>query len=234
MGRMLESLAWHLSGAGVCLGTVTFYDQPGWARERFASATSADDVAPCGNLPQLLATTVPGARRLELFLVPHLLSSPTGTGTVIGVDGTIPGPATVNGTIASGGVVSAEDLFSGSCPAPGAGSAPRPTACGQDLVAYIAAHEAGHYLGLYHPSESGGDLFDPLDDTPHCECTSACGLTAAACAGGGLSAAKCNRPSPTCGGGGNLMFWQLGSASAGYLSPQQASIVRLSPLMRTP
>jgi hypothetical protein len=232
VARMVESLAWHLSGAGVCLGRITFYDAPAWARERFATGTSAGDAAPCGNLPQLLATSVPGERTLELFLVPALLSSPDDVGQVLGVDGTIPGPASVNGTVASGGVVSAADLFAGSCPAPGAGAAPRPSSCGQDLVAYIAAHEAGHYLGLYHPTEAEGDLFDPLSDTPRCECTSACGFTAADCAAG-LSSTRCARPSARCGGGTNLMFWQLGANSVGYLSPEQALIVRSSPLMRT-
>jgi hypothetical protein len=234
MLRMVESLAWHLSGAGVCLGSVTYYDAPTWARERFATGTSAGDAVPCGNLPQLLATSVPGRRTLELFLIPALLSSPGDTGRVIGVDGTIPGPATVNGTIASGGVVSAEDLFSGICPAAGSGEAPRPSACGQDLVAYVAAHEAGHFLGLYHPTESGGDLFDPLSDTPHCECVPRCGLTATTCATSGIPASRCVRPDPGCGGGANLMFWQVGSRSVGYLSPEQASIVRSSPLMRSP
>lgn len=233
MARLVESLAWHLSGAGVCLGSVTFYDAPTWARERFATGTSAGDAVPCGNLPQLLATSVPGQRTLELFLVPALLSSPGDTGLVLGVDGTIPGPATVNGTVASGGVVSAMDLFSGSCPAAGSGAAPRPSTCGQDRVAYIAAHEAGHFLGLYHPTEAGGALFDPLSDTPRCECSPRCGLSAASCAQG-PSSSRCVGPHPECGGGANLMFWQLGSNSAGYLSPEQAAIVRTSPLMRSP
>ena len=35
-------------------------------------------------------------------------------------------------------------------------------------------YEGGHWLGLYHPSEYTGDLFDTLADTPLCQCTAAC------------------------------------------------------------
>lgn len=231
--RMVDSLGWLLSGAGICLGTVTFLDAPGWARQRFATAASSGDPVPCGALPQLLATSRPGERTLELFLVPYLLDDPGAVGHVLGVDGTIPGPATVNGTVASGAVASAEDLLAGTCPAPGSAAAPSPTTCGSDLVAYVAAHEAGHFLGLYHPTEAGGDQFDPLDDTPRCECSGRCGLSASACALG-IPASRCLRPDPRCAGGGNLMFWVLGSASVGTLTPEQARLVRTSPLLRLP
>jgi hypothetical protein len=230
--RMVESLGWFMSGAGVCLGTVTFYDAPDWARARFAEDTSASDPVPCGNLSQLLATSRPGQGTLELFLVPLLRPSPGDPGLVIGVDGTIPGPATVNGTIASGAVVSAEDLRLGVCPAPGTGQPPQPGTCGQDLVAYVAAHEAGHFLGLYHPTELDGGAFDPLGDTSRCVCSASCGLSPAACAAG-IPAGRCLK-SASCGGGANLMFWQLSASSAGLLSPEQARIVRSSPLVRAP
>jgi hypothetical protein len=231
--RMVESYATLLSGAGLCLGTVTFYDAPAWARERFGSSTSASDPFPCGNLPQLLATSQPGQRTLELFMLPKLQDAPDATGTVVGVDGAIPGPATINGTIASGAVVSGEDLGSGVCPAPGSGASVRPMSCGADLVAYIAAHETGHFLGLYHPTEGSGDAFDPLSDTPHCGCTH-CGMTQDACNQSGIPGTRCTRPGDGCGGGGNLMFWIIGPASAGYLSPEQARIARSSPVVHAP
>lgn len=232
--RMVESYGWLLAGAGVCLGTVTFFDAPDWARARFATDTSAGDEVPCGNLSQLLATSQPGDATLDLFLLPFLRGTPGDLGVVVGVDGTIPGPATINGTVASGAAVSAEDLGSGACPAPGGPpSAPRPFTCGADLVALVAAHESGHYLGLFHPSESSGAAFDPLVDTPHCECNQACGLSPGACAAG-LPAARCQRPDARCAGAGNLMFWQLNGAMTGYLSPEQARIVRSSPLVRAP
>jgi hypothetical protein len=228
--RMVESFGRLLSGAGVCLGTVTFLDAPSWARTRYATTSSADDPIPCGNLSQLLATSRPGLPTLELFLVPSLQAGPRDVARVIGVDGTIPGPATVNGTVASGAVASAADLKAGRCPAPGA--PPALFTCGADQVAYVAAHEAGHFLGLYHPTELGGDAFDPRTDTPRCECAFHCGLSPATCAAG-IPAARCLRDAH-CGGGANLMFWQLSGSSAGLLSPEQARIVRSSPLVRAP
>jgi hypothetical protein len=223
--RMVESYGRLMANAGVCLGTVTFYDAPDWARLRFATGVSDADVGPCSNLSQLLTLSVPSAATLDLFLVPRIGAG----GAVIGIDGSIPGPATVNGTVASGAVVSAEDLPAGTCPAPG--EALSLAGCGADKVALIAAHESGHYFGLYHVTEAFGTQFDPLGDTPHCTCD-ACGLSDCS---GGLSARTCDQHYPQCSGGGNLMFWVWGpDTSAGYLSPEQARVVRASPLVRSP
>src|SRR5438309_445465 len=37
-----------------------------------------------------------------------------------------------------------------------------------DGMGTTAAHEIGHYLGLYHTSERDGSEHDPIDDTPEC------------------------------------------------------------------
>jgi hypothetical protein len=228
VARMLESYGALLSYAGVCLGTVTFYDAPDWARSRFATGVTVSDSGPCSSLSQLLTLSIPRARTLDLFLVTRFS---TASGTVIGIDGTIPGPATVNGTVASGAAVSAENLLLGTCPAPG-GALSLGT-CGADVVAYTAAHESGHFLGLYHVSEGDGRRFDPLSDTPHCECSPYCFASATACAGG-LPPGGCDQHYQRCSGGKNLMFWALASTSIGYLSPAQAQVVRASPLVVSP
>lgn len=36
-------------------------------------------------------------------------------------------------------------------------------------MASTVAHEVGHYLGLYHTSESSGNQHDPIPDTPTCD-----------------------------------------------------------------
>ncbi len=36
------------------------------------------------------------------------------------------------------------------------------------LLAETIVHEAGHLLGLWHPTEDNGVEFDPLDDTAEC------------------------------------------------------------------
>jgi len=38
----------------------------------------------------------------------------------------------------------------------------------QRILAKILVHEIGHYLGLYHTTESTGTEHDPLSDTPEC------------------------------------------------------------------
>jgi len=58
------------------------------------------------------------------------------------------------------------------------------------LLAETSGHEMGHFLGLFHPNEKYGTLFDPIEDTPECS--------------KGYSSAD------LCGleyGADNLMFW---------------------------
>jgi hypothetical protein len=231
VARMLSTYTSLLAGAGLCVGKVTFFEAPAWARDRFATGISGTDTLPCGNLSQLLTLSIRGARSLDLFLVPRI-SGGSATTTIVGLDGDIPGPATVNGTVMSGAVASAEDLLAGTCPSPG-----EPLAlatCGADLVGYIAAHETGHFLGLYHTSERNGMQHDPLDDTPHCDCASYCGFSRRVCRTG-LPASSCDQHYEQCSGGKNLMFWLVqASTSAGRLSPQQGRVIRASPLVSSP
>lgn len=222
--RLVESYGKLLANAGLCLGTVTFLDAPGWARTRFGAGVTDADPSVCGDFSQLLTLSVPVQRTLDLFLVTRItFDSGSGAFAVVGLDGTIPGPATVNGTVASGAMIAAEDLRAGTCPAPG--GALDLVRCGADLVAYVAAHEAGHFLGLYHVTESAGDRWDPLGSTPRCSCACQTGPC------NDLVASSCRR-STTCGGGQNLMFWLLETSSRGYLTGEQGQVVRASPLVR--
>ena len=43
-----------------------------------------------------------------------------------------------------------------------------------DGLASTVLHELGHFLGLYHTSETRGDAHDPLDDTAECQNASLC------------------------------------------------------------
>jgi hypothetical protein len=231
--RLVESLRRLLAGAGVCLGAVTFLDAPDWAKVKFATGVDASALGPCDGLGQILTLSRPG-NALELFLVPRIKSDPAAETTVVGIDGTIPGPATVNGTVRSGAVVSAENLlFHVPCGTPGT---PLDLTCGPDLVAYVAAHEAAHYLGLFHTTESTGEQFDPIADTPPCACT-ACAANPGACGSSsfGVAGSACSKGTASCSGVRNLMFWLLDPGfSLGTLSPDQGKVARLSPLVRSP
>jgi hypothetical protein len=154
---------------------------------------------------------------------------------VVGIDGTIPGPSSLSGTVHSGAAVSLADLFAGTC----VGTQTDLVHCGPDNVAYIGAHETGHFLGLFHLTEKTGDYFDPLNDTPKCPCTTCASASDKPNCGSKpgpgeptLSAVQC-LVSPSCSGGDNLMFWQLDRlVSTGWLSPQQAAVMRLNPLVQ--
>ncbi len=242
MTRMRQTLATYLARAGLTLGTVAFVDVPAAEKARYAAGVNVDDLTPCGEVATVLRLAGPG-NALNLFLV-NSLNSQAGGYTVVGQDGTIPGPATVGGTVASGALVSIADLTFTTSPTACQGDVSL-SACGADQTAYIGAHEAGHFLGLYHVTESVGTLFDPVKDTPTCICSD-CAPTSqrANCYAGSFTASTyevvnsdCVKnlidPASTCGGGDNLMFWLVSQTlSTGTLSAQQGSIIRASPAVR--
>ena len=231
--RMVQTLSTIYGRAGLCLGTVTFYNLPAWAEAKYATGIDADKTGPCDDLDQMFTLSQPG-NTLNFFLVQDIKST-SANGSVVGIDGTIPGPSGVGGTVHSGAAVSIANLNFGTC-----GSSFN-LLCGADEVAYIAAHEGGHWLGLFHTSESGGDAYDTVSDTGICQCNSTCvGATRAAKCGsaGGTAptavlATDCRQASTTsCTGADDLMFWQLDTRSLGNLSTQQGQIMRANPLVR--
>ena len=68
------------------------------------------------------------------------------------------------------------------------------------LLGETAGHEMGHFLGLFHLSESSGNLFDPISDTPECPIS--------------LKGSDSTLTADECGityGADNLMFWNTWS-----------------------
>ena len=82
------------------------------------------------------------------------------------------------------------------------------------LTAALAAHEMGHFLGLFNTSEPTQGLFDPLVDTPRCTDTFP-EFTRAICPDGD-----------------NLMFPLLTSQLQVEITPNQSSVIRANPLTR--
>ncbi len=240
MARLVHTLSMFLAGAGICLGTVTVRDIPVWAKDRYARDGTIDVSASgaCSPLNQLFTVSAPGGG-VSLFLADALFDSSGPAGTItLGIDGSIPGPSGFPGTINSGAAAGLFDVL-GIERTAGACSSPSPTLdCGTDLVAYVATHEIGHWLGLYHVTEAEGTLFDSLSDTPACPCLSCAPFPArSSCAETGtsnpylMSTIDCAHGG--CGGGRNLMFWLLSRrVSAGTLTRQQGEVMRLNAAVR--
>jgi hypothetical protein len=220
--RFLDTLAGLYAKAGLCLGKVTFYSPPAWARTAYSQSITASDLTPCGNLDQMLTLSQPGGAVPVFFVDRIRASTPTGTISIVGIDGAIPGPAGAGGTVHSGALVNVSNLTTAGC-----GATPAYLTCGSDNVAYIAAHEGGHFLGLFHTTEQDGSLSDPLDDTPQCAAT--CDVSPP---DGLVFPNECSDDSSnttSCGGADYLMFWLISDRSLGTLSAQQSSVMRANP-----
>ena len=245
LARMQQTLTTLLGKAAVDVNSVTYVDLPADVLAVYSGGVNIDQTGACSDMAALLRHGADG-NKLNIFFVSSFQASDLSAGnTVVGLDGTIPGPASVGGTAASGVAVATHDLRrtvtkSGTqlCPS---GSI-NPYDCGPDETAYIIAHEAGHYLGLYHVTESDGTLFDPLLDTPMCPCsTCAPAASKAQCADATPAPASGNAyqvqvadcvKSTSCGGGDNLMFWILDNGSLGTLTDEQQRVMRANPLLQ--
>ncbi len=240
IARWEQSLDFFLAKAGLSLGAVTFHDLPADVKDRYAPNGEVDlsTSGPCSDLNQLFTSAIVPRRAVHLFLADAIIEpSASGDMVTVGVDGSIPGPSGFPGTIYGGAIVGLLDEFGfGACSGTGDPDLQR---CGTDRLAYIAAHEIGHWLGLYHPTERFGTLFDPVADTDRCPCYS-CAPAAQRNKCAEVSSSPTTlvtndvcTVSTSCGGGRNLMFWLLDdNFSTGELSRDQGQIVRLNPAVR--
>ena len=139
--------------------------------------------------------------RVNVFFIADFLDR-----SLAGIAGGVPGPFGIQGTPASGVVISTDSHLSSS---------------GNVLQQYLAetiTHEIGHQIGLYHTTESGGTFHDPIGDTPECP------TSADADSDGSLSASECDNYD-----GHNVMFWSGASWDQDEISATQADVVSLSP-----
>jgi len=148
---------------------------------------------------------------VNLFFVEDQPSSET---AILGVSAGIPGPM---------GIASSWNGVLNFLYAHAAGSS-----LNSQLLGETAAHEMGHWLGLYHTSENGGTSFDPISDTAECP------ISRDNDSDGKVYAEECEGY-----GADNLMFWTAWSSSsqaAGKkqesLSSEQEYILKYSPIAK--
>lgn len=139
------------------------------------------------------------ANAVNLFFAEDL--SADGAGGLLGIASGIPGSIGITGSY-NGVLVGLEAHRSNN-------------SLDTQLLGETAAHEMGHWLGLFHTTESNGASFDPLDDTPECSSSNP-------------SVTNCYSL-----GGDNLMFWQASqSIRQTKLTSDQIHVITNSPIAR--
>jgi hypothetical protein len=163
----------------------------------FANITTHFGVYP--QLPELFKLSAGAANTaVNLFFVADIEMRNDG-GDLNAISGGTPGPLGMHGTPGSGIAISTDMMILEN----------NPKKLGRTL-----AHELGHMLGLFHTTETGGLVFDPLDDTPVCPTDRDQDRN------GFLSATECAGQ-----GADNLMFPTTESMGS-VLTPQQREVLR--------
>ncbi len=176
--------------AGITLGEVLYDDFSGDTD----SYTVIDDDKEFGDLLRTVET--PGDRRVTFFFVQDITADDGAT--ILGLSAGPPGAAAMGGTSKSGVVVT---------------TAAWDEADPGGFLGRLMAHEGGHFLGLYHPTEKDGSGHDPLGDTP--ECSDGDG-------DGQVSTSECGS-----NGADNLMWWAA-SDGASDMSADQGWVMKRS------
>lgn len=155
-----------------------------------------------------LSSTLPD-NALTFFFVPQLKISFGDLNPTVGLSGGAPGPALVQGTRHSGVAIR---TF---------GSLANLTDDVARLQGNTMAHEAAHFLGLFHTTESNGS-HDPLSDTPECP------IGNDANNNGLLDASECSNFDAN-----NLMFYEGGSLGLAQdqLTDEQRLVLNRNPLI---
>ena len=208
-------------GAGISFGNVSYIDVSGSDADTYGVIDSID--GPSSELARLFQLSKGQTNRaINFFFVADIGGGDAGF-TLLGLAGGVPGPPALHGTTRSGVAVNMADFIE----AKGAADADM-IAEASGLVELIMAHEAGHYLGLYHTTERNGQALDangilgqdPLSDTPTCDDGSDANGDKR------LSSSECADAD-----GGNLMFWSPGQTSRS-LTSQQGTILSGNPVVK--
>jgi hypothetical protein len=187
----------YIEGNGPAIGNINLYEVP-------ANAI----VSPGGEDMKELMKWTEGTgdpRALDLFFIADFTES-----GILGIASGLPGAILVDGTAGSGVVIAVDSHLDGS---------------GQvvdtDLMGETMAHEVGHQLGLFHLTESQGDDFDPIADTPECPANQDDNND------GIVDADECMAL-----GGDNFMFWGAGDVRQTDVSSTQSDVLYFSPVVK--
>lgn len=183
------------------------------------------------SLTKLYTSPVGSAGQVATSLNIYLTADESQEGGVLGTSSGIPGLPGVAGSKKSGMIVFIEPHRSTE---PGSGSA-GDVLSNADLVflGNTMAHEAGHFLGLFHVNERQGyeagstnilRARDPIRDTPYCS-RSMAGID------GLVDISECLGTGFTNSGARNLMFWAGdGVTDQSQLTGEQGWLLRNNPL----
>jgi hypothetical protein len=131
-------------------------------------------------------------------------------GGILGIAGGIPGPQIIQGTAHSGVAVNMLGGLGFLAPS------------FLRTQGATIAHELGHLLGLFHTTESEGDFFDPISDTPECHASEYDKNH-----DGMVDADECASVDGT-----NLMFWASASFPQETLSATQLKTIGANPAVK--
>lgn len=183
---------------GVQLGNLTYIDVTGQDAIAYTNLADAD----LGTMMKLSGHPQASDGAINLFFVQSIVGGSLGGYIILGESAGIPG-VPVRGSSGSGAGVTMADF-----PA------------NLDEIAETIAHESGHWLGLFHTTESNGQSFDPLPDTPQCPAA-----TFDLNHDNIVDATECAAVDGT-----NLMFWSSQSLTP-VLTPNQKFVFMNHPLV---
>ncbi len=208
LATIIDEFKRIMNKAGVTIGNVNIRELTGSQAELLTfpdMSTDSNANKQPDDLDDLFRlSSQAGNDYINLFFVTSM-----GSGK-LGRAGGIPGIPLLQGTAHSGVIISSLGGFT------------QMTSGDLLMQGATIAHEVGHYLGLYHPTEKYGATFDPISDTPECRAT-----TYDTDGDGVVTSNECKNLD-----GPNLMFWSSASYVQDTLSSMQEGVIKRNPSVK--